>query len=178
MTAAANLKHRLPAEIATARLLLATPAMAHIPEMAQLANNRAIFEVLARLPHPYAEEDGRVFVTEIARGETEFAWSILENDRFVGVMGFHLLPGQEPELGYWLGEPHWGRGIATEAARAVVAAARTAGATKLKSRALAHNSGSRNVLRKAGFTETHEAIDGVGNCAGKPTVYMEMDLSR
>ena len=171
-----SIRTNLPDTLTTERLTLATPARAHVKAMAELANNKRIFEVLARLPHPYVESDGEVFVDTIARGETEHAWSILRDDSYIGVIGLHLLPGQAPELGYWLGEPHWGHGYATEAAVAVVAAARAAGYPALRSRALASNSGSRNVLRKAGFIETHEGLDPAGNNKGKPAVFMYLEF--
>src|SRR5690606_28816937 len=57
-----SIKQHLPASIATERLVLTTPLLDRVPEMAVLANSRAIYEVLARLPHPYAESDGRFFV--------------------------------------------------------------------------------------------------------------------
>ncbi len=148
----------LPATIHTERLVLTTPSLEHVPEMAVLANNRAIYEVLARLPHPYDESHGRYFVQTIARGPEEFAWSILLGDRYLGTIGLNLLPDQLPALGYWLGAPYWGQGYATEAAQAVVAAARAAGYAGLRSRALLSNTASRNVLRKVGFTEIGEDI--------------------
>lgn len=169
MTAA--LRDYLPAT----RLVLATPAMAHVPQMAALANNKRIHEVLSRLPHP-AEKDGEHFVTEIARGETEFAWSILRDGDYVGAIGLHLLPGELPELGYWLGEPHWGQGIATEAGRAVVDAARAAGAAALRSRALLSNSGSRNVLKKLGFAEIGESTDQDGTLKGQGVMLMRLEF--
>jgi RimJ/RimL family protein N-acetyltransferase len=172
-----SIAHRLPATITTARLVLTTPTLAHVPQMALLANNRRIYEVLARLPHPYDESHGRIFVETIARGPEEFAWSILRGDDYIGGMGLHL-PGEVPELGYWLGEPHWGQGYATEAALAVVAAARAAGYPALRSRALASNAGSLNVLRKAGFVVTGEGPDPKGTNEGKPAVFLSLDFDR
>lgn len=174
MTAA--LKDRLPATLTTKRLVLATPALAHVPQMAALANNKRIHEVISRLPYPYAEKDGEHFVTEIARGETEFAWSILHKGDYVGTIGLHLLPDQLPELGYWLGEPHWGQGITTEAGRAVVDAARAAGAAALRSRALLSNAGSRNVLKKLGFVEIGESIDQDGTLKGRAVMLMRLEF--
>jgi RimJ/RimL family protein N-acetyltransferase len=173
-----SIKDRLPATLLTDRLVLTTPTLAHVPEMAVLANSKTIYEVLSRLPHPYSESDGVFFVETIARGETEFAWSILREGRYLGAIGLHLLPDQLPELGYWLGEPHWGQGFATEAALAVVAAARAAGATALRSRALLSNAGSRNVLRKAGFTEIGEATDEQGTLVGKQVMLMRLEFDR
>ncbi|MFD2647681.1 GNAT family N-acetyltransferase [Devosia albogilva] len=173
-----SLKHRLPATIATERLVLTTPTLAHVPQMAALANNRAIYEVLSRLPHPYAESDGRFFVEHIARGDEEFAWAITSEGQFIGTIGLHLLPDQVPELGYWLGQPHWGFGYATEAGRAVVAAARAAGATALRSRALPTNTASRNVLGKLGFIEIGEEVDRQGTLEGQRMVLMRLEFDR
>ena len=170
-------RDRLPATLTTDRLVLTTPSLAHVPEMAVLANNQAIYAVLSRLPHPYDESHGRVFVEEIARGPEEFAWSILLQGSYIGTIGLHLLPGQAPELGYWLGQPFWGHGYATEAARAVVAAAREAGYPALRSRALLSNAGSRNVLAKAGFSEIGEAIDDAGTLVGQRMMQMRLEFS-
>lgn len=172
-----SLRDTLPTTIHTERLVLATPALAHVPEMAMLANSRAIYEVLSRLPHPYGEEDGRFFVETIARGSEEWAWSILREGKFIGTVGLHLPPDQLPELGYWLGEPFWGKGYATEAAIAVVTAAKAAGVTALRSRALLSNTGSRNVLRKAGFTEIGEGIDATGTLQGKAVALMRLEFA-
>jgi RimJ/RimL family protein N-acetyltransferase len=170
------LKDRLPSTLTTARLVLATPAMAHVPQMAVLANNKRVYEVLSRLPHPYGEKDGEEFVTKIARGETEFAWSILAGGTYLGTIGLHILPNDLPELGYWLGEPHWGQGFATEAGRAVVDAARAAGAAALRSRALLSNSRSRNVLKKLGFTEIGERTDKDGTLKGRTVMLMRLEF--
>jgi RimJ/RimL family protein N-acetyltransferase len=173
-----SITHRLPASLETDRLVLTTPTLAHVPQMAALANSRAIYEVLARLPHPYAESDGQFFVESIARSDEEFAWSILREDKFIGVIGLHLLPDQAPELGYWLGEPHWGQGYGSEAALAVVAAAKAAGIPELGSRALSSNARSRKVLAKAGFVETHEGPDPSGTNASKPTTFMRLEFDQ
>jgi len=175
---ATALKDRLPTTIRTARLVLAEPTLAHVPEMAILANNKAIHAVLSRLPYPYGESDGRFFVETIARGDSEFAWAIEHNGVFVGVIGLHLLPGRLPELGYWLGEPHWGQGFATEAGLAAVAAARAAGAAGLRSRALLDNLGSRNVLRKLGFLEIGEDIDTTGTLVGRKIMQMRLEFDQ
>src|SRR5690606_7316246 len=120
--------------------------------------------------------DGRFFVETIARGSEEFAWSILLQGHYIGTIGLHLLPDLLPELGYWLGEPYWGLGYATEAALAVVAATRSSGAPALRSRALLSNAGSRRVLHKAGFIETGEAVDENGALVGQRVMQMRLDF--
>ena len=145
-------RDRLPATITTDRLMLTTPTLAHVPEMAVLANSKAIHQVLSRLPHPYDESHGRFFVEHLARGPEEFAWSILLQGQYVGTMGLHLLPDLLPELGYWLGEPFWGRGIMTAVVRAVTNHALTApGFLRLEAPVFAWNPASMRVLEKCGY---------------------------
>ena len=173
-----SIKTRLPAEIATARLVLVTPVTAHAATIAQLANNENVHKWMARLPFPYELADAHHFIETIVPSDKEYCLAILKDDTFMGVVGLTFGQDGVPELGYWLGEPYWGQGYATEAAQAVVAAARAAGAPALRSRALKDNAGSVNVLRKAGFAQTHEAVDTVGACTGKLAVYMHQDLTR
>ncbi|UXN74595.1 GNAT family N-acetyltransferase [Devosia sp. A8/3-2] len=171
-------KQALPATIATDRLLLTTPVLAHVPEMAVLANNKRIYRVLSRLPHPYDESHGRFFVETIARGPEEFAWSILRDGAYIGTIGLHLLPDRLPELGYWLGEPFWGQGYATEAAIAVVGAVKDTGIVSgLRSRALLDNAGSRKVLAKAGFVQTGEDVDSEGTLKGARSALVALEFT-
>lgn len=173
----ASLKHSLPATLPTARLVLTAPTLAHAPAIAHLCNNPNIHRWMARLPFPYTLEDARFFIETIAPGPTEHCYAVLHADHCIGVIGLHFAAGEWPELGYWLGEPYWGQGFATEAALAVVAAARAAGATALRSRALAANARSRHVLEKAGFVETHAGPEPLGPNAGQPAVFLRLDLA-
>lgn len=169
-----HFKHSLPDTVSTPRLTLARPSLAHVPPMAVLANNARIHQVLSRLPHPYSEWHGREFVTTIARGPTEHAWAILQDGAFIGTIGLHIQPDRLPELGYWLGEPHWGYGFATEAGQAVVTAAKAAGARGLHARALVENTASRNVLTKLGFIEIGQSVAAQGSLAGQKMALMRI----
>lgn len=171
-------KHRLPATLSTARLVLTAPTMAHAETIAKLCNNPNIHKWMARLPFPYTQADAHFFVEQIVPSAEEACYGLLLEGELIGVVGLHLADGHEPELGYWLGEAYWGHGYATEAARAVIAAAREAGAPALRSRARATNAGSRNVLRKLGFVETGTVIETAGNLEGQEMVLMSLDLSR
>ena len=168
----------LPATLTTDRLVLTTPTLAHVPDIARLANNFAVYEMMARLPFPYTEEDARFFVEQIVPTDAEHCYAVLlGGESFMGVVGLHFVKDLPPELGYWLGEPHWGHGYATEAATAVVAAARDAGFPALRSRALSRNARSRKVLAKAGFIETGEGPDPEGLNEGKPATFMRLDFA-
>ncbi|QQR36731.1 GNAT family N-acetyltransferase [Devosia oryziradicis] len=173
-----SIKDRLPASITTDRLVLTTPTLAHVPDIARLANNQRIYEVMARLPFPYTEADARFFVEEIVPSQDETCYAITRDGVFMGIVGLTYHGDSAPQLGYWLGEEYWGRGFATEAACAVVAAAKAAGVPALRSRALVGNAGSRNVLRKTGFAEIAHETETINNLAGRQLVLMHLELDR
>jgi RimJ/RimL family protein N-acetyltransferase len=174
--AARRQRDALPLRIETPRLVLRAPIRGDVPDLVKLADNRKIYEVLARLPHPYTRADAIGFIEIIAQRPDERPYAITLNDRLIGVVGFSFGDGEPPELGYWLGEPHWGKGIMSEAVKGLVEAAfATRLFPRIMSRALATNAGSLNVLRKAGFVRTHDGIDTIGNAAGKPTTYFMLE---
>lgn len=173
-----SMRDRLPATITTDRLLLTAPTLAHVPDIARLANNARIHDVMSRLPFPYTEADAQFFIEQVVTSPDERCYAILENGVFMGVTGLRFEAGALPELGYWLGEEFWGRGYASEAAQAVVAAAKAAGIPALRSRALLTNTPSHNVLRKAGFSIIGEGTDKVGNLAGRRLALMRLEFDR
>jgi RimJ/RimL family protein N-acetyltransferase len=174
--AARRQRDALPHRIATSRLVLRAPIRGDVPEIVKLANNRTIFEVLARLPHPYTRADGIAFVELFAQRPDERPYAITLGDKFIGVVGLSYHSGQLPELGYWLGEPHWGKGLMSEAVKGLLGAAFDTGLyPRLRARALASNAASLNVLEKAGFKRTGSDISADGHNAGKPVVLLELE---
>ena len=174
--AARRQRDALPHRIETPRLVLRAPIRGDVPDLVRLADNRRIYEVLARLPHPYTRADGIAFVEIFAQRPDERPYAITLDDRFVGIVGFSFHEGEPHELGYWLGEPYWGKGIMSEAVKALLEAAFATGLfPRIKSRALASNARSLNVLGKAGFLRRREEIETIGTGAGKPTVYLMLE---
>jgi RimJ/RimL family protein N-acetyltransferase len=174
--AARRQRDALPHRIETPRLVLRAPIRGDVPEIVKLADNRRIFEVLAHLPNPYTRADGIGFVEIFAQRADQRPFAITLNDVFLGVVGFNYRPDALPEIGYWLGEPHWGKGYMSEAVKALLEAAFATGLyPKLQARALASNLGSLNVLEKAGFKRTGETIDTHAHNAGKPVVLLELE---
>ena len=112
-------------EIETARLILRAPSLGDAPAMAALANNAAVATMTARMPFPYSRGDAEAFVRaseEDRRLGRGIALSILQRSdgQFTGCVGLNLACPEATEIGYWVGMPHWGQGIATEAARALI----------------------------------------------------------
>ena len=97
----------------------------------------------------------------------------------IGVAGFSFHEGRPPELGYWLGEPFWGKGYMTEAVRGLIDAAhKTRQFDLIAARALADNAGSLNVLEKLGFHLVGKAKSEDGPSKGKPTILLELQRPR
>jgi RimJ/RimL family protein N-acetyltransferase len=127
-----------------------------IESLVKYANNRNIWINLRdRFPHPYSTRDGRAFIRLAREQRPETAFAIAVNGEAAGGIGFQLQGDVErvsAEIGYWLGEPFWGRGIATEALVAVTTRAIAAhGLTRVYALPFAWNVASCRVLEKAGF---------------------------
>lgn len=166
----------LPHRIETARLVLRAPIRGDVPDLVKLADNKTIADRLSRLPHPYTRADGIGFVEIIAQQPDQRPFAITFDDRLIGVVGFTFHDGQPPELGYWLGEPYWGRGIMSEAVKGLIEAAfATHLFPRIKARALVSNDGSLNVLGKAGFVRTGEGTDPAGTLKDKPIVFLMLE---
>jgi [ribosomal protein S5]-alanine N-acetyltransferase len=126
------------------------------PSLARHANNRAIWRNLRDVfPHPYAESDAVAFIarTQAQRPERDFAIAV--EGAAVGAVGLKLHEDVErvsAELGYWLGEEFWGRGITTEAVRALTRhGVEALGLTRIYALPFEWNAVSCRVLEKAGY---------------------------
>jgi RimJ/RimL family protein N-acetyltransferase len=164
----------LPHRIETARLVLRAPIRGDVPDLVRLADNRRIAAVLSRLPSPYTRADAIGFVEIMAQREDERPYAITLDERLIGIVGFSYHgDGELPELGYWLGEPHWGQGYMSEAVAGLLDAAyATRFYPRIKARALKSNLGSLNVLRKAGFEVTGEGPVEAEALAGQTMVHL------
>ena len=145
-----------PAILQTQRLTLRKPVMADAIAVTELANDRRIAENTRRLPHPYSQGDAEQFVGSLQDASASDAVFLIELDfRPIGMVGIDFREPGRPELGYWLGVEHWGRGYATEAVRAVIDYAFEEFAIdQLIAGARVANPASRNILEKCGFQWT------------------------
>jgi RimJ/RimL family protein N-acetyltransferase len=140
----------------TERLTLRAPRLGDAKVVATLANDRRIAENTARIPHPYRRADAEGFIAAVNRDGGETALLItLRDGGIVGGCGLMTAEREAPEIGYWLGVKHWGKGYATEAVRALIDHAFTElGCEALQSAARVTNPASRRVLEKCGFQWT------------------------
>jgi|HubBroStandDraft_1064217.scaffolds.fasta_scaffold134826_3 RimJ/RimL family protein N-acetyltransferase len=147
-----------PPMLQTERLLLRPLKPADAAPLADLANDYEVVKMTGGMPFPYALADAERFVARAAAAdpdkEIHFAVE-LRGEGPIGSIGFypHETPG--PELGYWLGQPYWGRGVAREMLAAVMAFARHAWRRRCVIAChFADNPVSGQALIRAGFLYT------------------------
>jgi RimJ/RimL family protein N-acetyltransferase len=155
-TAEDTFRERSIPVLETKRLVLRAPTLEDAKAVAMLANDRRVAENTLRIPHPYRLQDAETFIASVNKGDGEHGFAlILDDGTLIGMCGIARLDGVTPEIGYWLGVPYWGRGYATEAARAVIDYGFAAlGHDQLVAGARVSNPASRRVLEKCGFQWT------------------------
>lgn len=145
----------------TQRLLLRWLRLDDAEPLFALFNNWNVVRFLSSPPWPYLPEDSRLFTGGVVARAPEVGEDVLaitHGDRFVGVISVrqreanNLQRGAGPNIGYWIGEPFWGRGFMTEALDAVVRHLfATTTTDAIYCGAFADNLASLRVQEKAGF---------------------------
>lgn len=120
------------------------------------ANNRKVWRNLThRFPHPYTAADAQTWVTLANEPSASIHLAIVLDGEAVGGIGAIAGEGiseRTAQFGYWLGEEHWHKGLATAAAQAMVEHLRDRSAfARLEAPVFAWNQRSMRVLEKAGF---------------------------
>ena len=127
------------------------------PALVKYANNRKVWINLKDLfPHPYTMEDAEAWVQSQKDRDSPTNFAIANADEAIGAIGLRLqgdIYKRSAEVGYWLGEPFWGQGIATHALRAMTEYAfDTFDIVRLYALVKEYNPASARVLEKCGFT--------------------------
>ena len=120
------------------------------------ANNMSVAKHLRdRFPHPYTVDDAKAFLAVASKEDPQTNFAIDVGGEAAGGLGY--VPGSDverysAEVGYWLGESCWGRGITTEALQIFTGYAfAELGLLRLFALPLSDNRASIRVLEKAGF---------------------------
>jgi RimJ/RimL family protein N-acetyltransferase len=145
--------------IRTERLLLRPFDDKDVAVVCELAGDRRIAEMTARIPHPYPSADAEEFFRGLRQGFVDgksinLAITLEATNELIGAIGLEGLdhPSRRAELGYWIGVPHWGNGYATEAARALIDFAfRRLDLNRIHAHHFARNPASGRVLTKCGM---------------------------
>jgi RimJ/RimL family protein N-acetyltransferase len=125
--------------------------------LVRYANNRNVSGNLKdRFPFPYTAADATAWIAHASGQMPIVNFAIVVDGEAVGGTGIELgadVFHRSAEIGYWLGEPFWGRGIATEVLRALTDYAwATFDIIRLEAGVFSWNPASARVLEKAGYT--------------------------
>lgn len=147
----------------TDKVLLRNLTKRDIDRMAEMANNSRISRMLRDgFPHPFTKKNAIEFLERIAANDPQTSFAIEWNDLYVGNIGLHPkddIYRASAELGYFISEEFWGRGIASAAIGQMV----TYGFNKLNlvriEAGVFHvNPASMKVLEKNGFIKEGIAV--------------------
>jgi len=128
----------------------------HAAELAVIANNYNIARFMRnRFPYPYNYDNAVEFINYIQSNYQNHVFAVEADGYIVGSVG--LFPGEDIysytcEIGYWIGEEYWGRGIASYALFLLIEHCfSTFNYNKLKAHVFHPNLASMRVLEKCGF---------------------------
>lgn len=95
-----------------------------LADLVKYANNRNIAKNLTdKFPFPYSEQSGMAFIEMISQHNPVQVFAIDIKGEAIGSIGLHPqddIHRQNAEMGYWLAEPYWGKGIISNAIKQIV----------------------------------------------------------
>jgi RimJ/RimL family protein N-acetyltransferase len=152
--------------IQTARLVLRPLRADDDARIFELCAHRDILRYLSAPPWPYEREHARAFVSaQMAPNPDAITSAITRDGALIGIIGAVIKPASPTQrdrgyaIGYWLGQPYWGQGFMSEAARAFIAHVfEVTGNETIYSGAVSENAASLRVQEKLGFVRDGEAM--------------------
>ena len=150
--------------------------LSDLQSLVKYANNYNIAKNLSnKFPFPYTQDHGIAFINLALSAVPQEIFAIVVNGEVAGSIGVH--PQQDfycknAEMGYWIAEDYWGKGIVPEAIKLMVAYGfRTFDITRIFARTFDTNIKSQRVLEKTGFKLEAELA---GTFYKNGTVYDEL----
>ncbi|MCC6244116.1 MAG: GNAT family N-acetyltransferase [Gemmatimonadaceae bacterium] len=141
----------------TQRLILRPYTVEDAPAVQRLAGAAAVAATTLNIPHPYTDGMAESWIATHraawdAGTDVTFAITTPTND-LRGTVGLHITRAHDRgEMGYWIGEPYWGQGLATEAVSALLTFAfETLALHRVQASHLPRNPASGRVMQKVGM---------------------------
>jgi ribosomal-protein-alanine N-acetyltransferase len=127
-----------------------------VKRLLMLANNEKIAKyMMDRFPYPYTESDATHWINSCQKEKTNLLLAIEYKGEFIGGIGAHFkndIHRYNAELGYWIGEPYWGKGIISEAIKFFTSYVfSTYKVNRIYADVFSTNPASGKVLEKNGF---------------------------
>ncbi|MEG0377541.1 MAG: GNAT family protein [Eubacterium sp.] len=127
-------------------------------KLAEMLNNKKILDNLRDgLPYPYGVRDAEEYITAMLSADQTktFAFAVTAEDQVVGSIGVFRcenIHDRTAELGYYIGEPYWGKGIGTCAVKQICAFVfKNTNMIRIFAEPFAYNTASCRILEKSGF---------------------------
>jgi len=128
------------------------------PDLVAAINNKKVLDSLRDgIPYPYSEQDAVEFITATQNAEkgSQYAFAITYGGKVIGSIGVFRKENVHrftAELGYYIAEPYWGKGIMTDAVRRICAYVfENTDIIRIFAEPYAYNAASCRVLEKSGF---------------------------
>ena len=154
-------------QLFTQKLILRKIQIEDVPALVKYANNKKISENVLNLPYPYQEPDAVFRISYVVQGFKKkaryvFAIILKERQELIGEISLHMDNIYHvAQLGYWVGEPFWNQGIASEAVAAMLQFGfETLNLDFIYATCNEQNKASAKVLEKNGM-EIHHVNGGV-----------------
>jgi RimJ/RimL family protein N-acetyltransferase len=152
--------------IRTARLALRPLRAGDDARIFELVAHWDILRYLSAPPWPYEREHARAFVSARMQPDPDAITCVITHDgALIGIVDAAIKPAANEQrargyaIGYWLGQPYWGRGFMSEAARAFIAHVfEVTGVDTIYSGAVSENAASLRIQEKLGFVRDHEGM--------------------
>lgn len=166
-----RLQALLPETVETARLVLRPPRVSDLDDLVSGTNNANVL-FFTGLPLPYEPEHGSAFLGKVERqSHHPYVIADRQTDRLLGIIGLYGHDNAPVELGYWLAESHWGKGLAPEAISGLLDAA--PGIAPVQAKVVSEHARSIRVLEKSGFITVAHTTSTLGRHLGRPLTVME-----
>jgi RimJ/RimL family protein N-acetyltransferase len=174
-----------PIDVRTRRLHLRPPRESDAGHLYRLFNNWEVMRWLDSPPWPYEAEHARSFIDARKVPSSEFITAaIVLDDALIGMIDAIIKPPSTIQreggyaIGYWIGQPYWGRGYMSEAARGFIAHVfATIPDETIFSGAFADNVASLRIQEKLGFVRDGQAMS-FSNPHGKDVLHVNTSLTR
>jgi RimJ/RimL family protein N-acetyltransferase len=172
------------ATLRTERLLLRPVRPGDTEAIFALLGNWEVIRWLSSPPWPYTRDHARAFVEARMKQDPDgrLFFAIARDDALIGGVSVRAgaagASGRSPILAFWLGQPYWGRGYMTEAARAFITHLFAATAVDtIYTGAFADNAASLRVQEKLGFERTGETMH-YSRPRGEKLLHINTELAR
>lgn len=143
--------------IKTDQFILRPFELADLDDLVANINNYKIYRYTLKIPFPYTKKDGIDFLQkqlkkQRSKNRKNWDFAIIIDGTVSGGISLELEKNNQAELGYWLAEKEWGKGIMTKVTKKIIEFGfNDLNLRKIHAYTFLANTASQRVLEKAGL---------------------------